>query len=90
MTVLEAEVAHRETPRRTRLFSRAGFPVRKTLADDDRHRVTRPSPLTWADLETGAERLTVHHVVGPSRMPKREQLARLHDSAPSPFASPYE
>jgi DNA replication protein DnaC len=51
--VFEAELAHRETIRRTRLLARAGFPVAKTLEDYDRHRVTLPSTLTWADLDAG-------------------------------------
>ena len=66
--VLEAEVAHRETQRRARLVQRAGFPVPKGLADYDRQRVTLPSTLTWADLESGAYATAHRHVVlyGPA------------------------
>jgi len=59
LQVFEAELAHRETQRRTRLLTRAGFPVLKTWEGYDRHRVVLPSTLTWADLETGAY-LTAH------------------------------
>lgn len=59
LMVLEAELAHRETPRRTRLLNRAGFPVWKTLDGYAREGVRLPSTLTWADLETGAD-LTAH------------------------------
>jgi DNA replication protein DnaC len=54
MTVLEAELAHREAQRRTRLLNRAGFPTLKTLDGYDRTHVQLPSTVTWADLETGA------------------------------------
>jgi DNA replication protein DnaC len=63
MTVLEAEWAHRETPRRTRLLNRAGFPTLKTLDGDDRTRVQLPSTLTWADRETGADLATARNLV---------------------------
>jgi DNA replication protein DnaC len=63
VTVLEAELAHRETQRRTRLLNRAGFPTLKTLDGYDRTRVQLPSPLTWADWETGASRATARHRV---------------------------
>lgn len=46
-------MAHRETQRRTRIFSRTGFPVLKTLADDDRHRAPRPCRLTWTEYVRG-------------------------------------
>ena len=62
-TVLEAELAHRETQRRTRLLNRAGFPTLKTLDGYDRARVQLPSTLTWADLETGAYLATARHLV---------------------------
>lgn len=51
VTVLEAELAHGETQRRTRLLNRAGLPTLKTLDGYDRTRVRLPSPLTWTDLE---------------------------------------
>ena len=63
MTVFEAELAHRETQRRTRLLNRAGFPPLKTLDGTDRTPVQLPSPVTWADLETGASRTTARHRV---------------------------
>ena len=63
LQVLEAEVAHRDTLRRTRLVSRAGFPVPKSLTDYDRHRVTLPSTLTWGDLESGAYEAAHRNVV---------------------------
>ena len=79
LTVWEDEVAHRETQRRTRLLSRAGFPVRKTLADDDRHRGTRPSTLTGGDLETGAfidahRNLVLYGAVGTGKSPRATAL----------------
>ena len=63
MTVLEAELAHRETQRRTRLLNRAGFPTLKTLDGYDRTRVRLPSTLTWAAWETGASRTTARNLV---------------------------
>jgi hypothetical protein len=63
VTVLEAELAHRETPRRTRLLNRASFPLLKTLDGDDRTRVQLPSTLTWADWETGAYLATTRNLV---------------------------
>ena len=63
VTVLEAELAHRETQRRTRLLNRAGFPLLKTLDGYDRSGVHLPSTLTWADLETGAYLATARNLV---------------------------
>lgn len=62
LQVLAAEVAHRDTRRRTRLARRAGFPVPKSLTDYDRQRVTLPSTLTWDDQLAAAmiDRLTLH------------------------------
>jgi DNA replication protein DnaC len=54
MAVFEAERAHRETQRRTRLLNRAGFPTLKTLDGYDRTHVQLPSPVTWTAWETGA------------------------------------
>lgn len=51
--VMAAELANRETGRRARLLSRAGFPAHKTLAEFERRVVQLPSTLTWADLEQG-------------------------------------
>lgn len=58
-TVWEAEVAHREAVKRTRLITRAGFPALKTLETFDRRAVQLPASWTWADLETGTY-LTAH------------------------------
>ena len=79
LTVWEDEVAHRETQRRTRLLSRAGFPVRKTLAAADRHRVPRPSTLTGRDLEPGAfidahRNLGLYGAVGTGQSPRATAL----------------
>ena len=79
LTVWEDEVAHRETQRRTRRLSRAGFPVLKTLADYDRHRVTLPSTLTGRDLETGAfidahRNLVLYGAVGTGKSPRATAL----------------
>jgi len=63
LQVLEAEVAHRDTRRRTRLVRRACFPVPKSLTDYDRQRVTLPSTLTWGDLESGAYEAAHRNVV---------------------------
>jgi len=63
LTVLEAELAHRETQRRTRLLNRAGFPMLKTLDGYDRTRVQLPSTVTGAAWETGASRTTARHRV---------------------------
>lgn len=63
MTVLEAELTHRETQRRARLLNRAGFPVLKTLDGYNRSRVQLPSTLTWTDLETGAYLATARNLV---------------------------
>jgi len=76
VTGLEAELAHRETQRRTRLLNRAGCPTLKTLDGDDRTRVQLPSTLTWADWETGAYLATVRHLglfgpVAPGTPPAR-------------------
>ena len=62
-TVLEAELAHRETQRRTRLLNRAGFPTLQTLDGTDRARVQLPSTLTGADWETGAYLATARNLV---------------------------
>lgn len=51
--VLAAELAQRETNRRHRLVSRAGFPAYKTLAGYDRQGTKLPTNLTWKDLEGG-------------------------------------
>lgn len=74
LQVLEAEVAHRDTLRRTRLARRAGFPVPKSLADYDRQRVTRPSTVTWDDVESGAycdahRNVVLYGAVGTGKTP---------------------
>jgi DNA replication protein DnaC len=48
--VLSEEMESRERSRRTRLLSRAGFPVYKTLEGYERHGVKLPSSLQWSDL----------------------------------------
>jgi hypothetical protein len=63
VTVLEAELAHRETPRRTRWLNRAGFPLLKTLDGYDRSGVHLPSTVPGADRETGASRATARNLV---------------------------
>ena len=50
-TVWEAEVAHREAVKRTRLITRAGFPALKTLEAFDRRAVQLPASWTWADCD---------------------------------------
>lgn len=51
--VLAEEMESRERSRRSRLMSRAGFPVYKTLDGYDRHGVKLPSSLQWSDLTEG-------------------------------------
>jgi DNA replication protein DnaC len=51
--VLSEEMESRERSRRTRLLSRAGFPVYKTLEGYERHGVKLPSSLQWSDLTEG-------------------------------------
>jgi len=51
--VLAEEMESRERSRRSRLMSRAGFPVYKTLEGYDRHGVKLPSSLQWSDLTEG-------------------------------------
>jgi len=63
LTVLEAELAHREMQRQTRLLNRAGFPTLKTLDGYDRTHVQLPSTVTGAAWETGASRTTARHRV---------------------------
>lgn len=50
--VLAEEVENRERSRRSRLTSRAGFPIFKTLEGYDRHGLKLPSSLEWNDMET--------------------------------------
>ncbi|MCZ8514951.1 ATP-binding protein [Paenibacillus filicis] len=51
--VLSEEMESRERSRRSRLISRAGFPVYKTLEGYDRHGLKLPSSLQWSDLAEG-------------------------------------
>jgi DNA replication protein DnaC len=51
--VLAEEMESRERSRRSRLMSRAGFPVYKTLDGYDRHSVKLPTSLLWSDLTEG-------------------------------------
>jgi len=51
--VLAEEMESRERSRRSRLLSRAGFPVYKTLDGYDRHGVKLPTSLLWSDLAEG-------------------------------------
>ena len=51
--VLVEEIESRERSRRSRLMSRAGFPVYKTLDGYDRNGVKLPSSLQWSDLTEG-------------------------------------
>lgn len=48
--VLAEELENRERSRRSRLMSRAGFPVFKTLEGYDRHGIKLPTSLEWSDL----------------------------------------
>ncbi|MEK3885764.1 IS21-like element helper ATPase IstB [Paenibacillus sp. PL2-23] len=51
--VLAEEMENRERSRRSRLMSRAGFPVYKTLEGYERRGVKLPGSLQWSDLEDG-------------------------------------
>lgn len=51
--VLAEEMESRERSRRSRLMSRAGFPVYKSLGGYDRHGIKLPSSLQWSDLTDG-------------------------------------
>jgi DNA replication protein DnaC len=51
--VLSEEMESRERSRRSRLMSRAGFPVYKTLEGYDRQGLKLPSSLQWSDLAEG-------------------------------------
>lgn len=51
--VLSEEMESRKRSRRTRLLSRAGFPVYKTLEGYERHGVKLLSSLQWSDLTEG-------------------------------------
>ncbi len=62
VTALEAALAHRETPRRTRLLHRAGFPLVQPRDGDGRRGVHRPSTLTGGEREPGADLATARNL----------------------------
>ncbi|SDJ83036.1 ATP-binding protein [Paenibacillus naphthalenovorans] len=71
--VLSEEMESRERSRRTRLLSRAGFPVYKTLEGYERHGVKLPSSLQWSDLTEGTfiegrRNLVLYGPVGTGKM----------------------
>lgn len=51
--VLAEEMENRERSRRSRLMSKAGFPVYKTLEGYELHGVKLPNSLQWSDLTEG-------------------------------------
>jgi DNA replication protein DnaC len=51
--VLTEEMENRERSRRSRLMSKAGFPVYKTLEGYELHGVKLPNSLQWSDLTEG-------------------------------------
>lgn len=55
--VLAEEMENRERSRRSRLLSKAGFPVYKTLEGYELHGVKLPNSLQWSDLTEGEAQL---------------------------------
>lgn len=71
--VLAEEMERRERSRRSRLMSRAGFPVYKTLDGYDRHGVKLPTSLQWSDLEEGTFIQGRRNLVLSARLARRRR-----------------